>query len=88
MTIGADDFCCGEYPPLTSIDFPSPAPEVVDALSPARSDLGGSTTIAEANEALNSLFVEIADLKTRLARAEQARDTAQAQLAHYNQKGW
>jgi hypothetical protein len=84
MTIGADDFCCGEYPPLTSIDFLSPAPGVVDAPSPVQSNAGGSTTIAEATE--------IADLRARLDRAEQARDTAQAQLAHYRayytRSGW
>jgi hypothetical protein len=96
MTIEFQDgypYRIGEYPPLTKEDFPSPAPEVVDALSPARSDLGGCySTIAEAYEALDSVFAENAKLRSDLAAAQQARDTAQAQATHYRtyytRSGW
>jgi hypothetical protein len=86
MTIGADDFCCGEYPPLTSIDFLSPAPGVVDAPLPAQSNAGGS------HDALEALITENARLRGDLAAARQARDTAQAQATHYRiyytRSGW
>jgi len=92
MSIGdCFDYCCGEHPPLTSQDFLVPAPGVVDAPLPsAQSAAGGSQdpTIAAAFEALDSLVSENADLRTRLAKAEQARDTSQAQLAHYRRTGW
>jgi len=93
MSIGdCFDYCCGEHPPITALDFPVPAPGVVDAPLPsAQSVAGGSTndpTIAAAFEALDSLVTENADLRTRLAKAEQARDTSQAQLAHYRRTGW
>jgi hypothetical protein len=71
-------YSIGEHPDL--------APGGVDAPSPPQSTAGGST--AQALTALDSLCAENADLRTRLAKAEQARDTAQAQLAHYNRNGW
>lgn len=79
----------GEFPPLASTDFLMPAPGVVDAPLPARSDAGGcSPTVVEALQALDSILAENAELRAKLASATQARDTAQAQLAHYSRKGW
>ena len=90
MSIGDCFDYCGEHPPLTSTDFLSPAPGGVEPPLPSPAPPPGAAdpTIAAAFEALDSLVAENADLRTRLARAEQARDTSQAQLAHYRRTGW
>jgi hypothetical protein len=85
MTIGPDDYCCGEFPPLSSIDFPSPAAGVVDDAMPAPSNAGGL-------QEWDLLKAENAQLRVDLASAQQARDTAQAQAIHYRtyytRSGW
>lgn len=78
MTIGPDDYCCGEFPPLRATDFPG-ATTITTA---------AAYSAAAAFEALDALLAENAKLRSDLAAARQARDTAQAQLAHYNRKGW
>jgi hypothetical protein len=81
--------CYGEYPPLTA-DLFKTTPGV-DAPSPVQS-AGGPSSIAEALEALDSLCAENAALRNQLAMAQQARDTAQAQLStyrtYYTRTGW
>jgi hypothetical protein len=80
---------CGEYPPLTSTDFPLPAPGVVDALSPALSHPGGGS---EALAALESLRADNIRLVLELAATQAQRDTALAECAyyrtHYTRTGW
>lgn len=87
MTIGPDDYCCGEFPPLTATDFPSPAPCAVDNAIPAHSSAGGLH-----QPTWDSLLAENAKLRGDLASAQQARDTAQAQATHYRtyytRTGW
>jgi hypothetical protein len=87
MTIGPDDYCCGEFPPLCASDFPDPAAGVVDNAMPAPSNAGGLH-----QPTWDSLLAENAQLLGDLAAARQARDTAQAQATHYRtyytRSGW
>jgi hypothetical protein len=67
-------------------------PQQVDHLCQAPSNAGGLQSIAEAYAALDSLIAENAKLRNDLASAQQARDTAQTQVAHYrthySRTGW
>jgi len=84
-------FWYGEFPPL--LDFPRPAPGVVDA--PAPSNAGGGSTVVEALAALDSLCEQIQALECEnrqlaeeLDRTRTSRDSLQAQLSYQNRHGW
>jgi len=73
---------------------PVPPHGAVDNAMPAQSGTVGPS-IAEALQALDELCcendvlkAENADLRTRLATAQQQRDTAQVQLTHHTRRGW
>jgi hypothetical protein len=90
MTIGADDYYCGEHPPLSSTDFPSPATRVVDPLCQAPSNAGGCHPLAyEPNwrEMVSDLREAVVLLGRERERLTTENTELRQQLAHYRRQG-